>query len=148
MPRTFRTSFASPAGSHRCGNRTARECGRNIVGTYTHRPFRLPSSRPRFLQLSKAIKIPSSETLNHGYLAWQQLTPEDGRRSTCFNITPPKRPWLLLHLWACCPLMTARAHEPYWAADRWFASGWWSRFQLLRSDFKSKFLSPILLIFF
>ena len=46
MPRAPRTpSAASPARSRRCGSRTPRECGRDIVGSYTHRPFRLSCLR-------------------------------------------------------------------------------------------------------
>jgi len=42
MPRAPRTlSAANPARSRSCGSRTPPECGRGIVGSYTHRSFRL-----------------------------------------------------------------------------------------------------------
>jgi hypothetical protein len=42
MPRAPRTpSAASPARSRSCDSRTPQECGRDIVGSYTLRPFRL-----------------------------------------------------------------------------------------------------------
>ena len=40
MPRGT-PSAASPARSRSGGSRTVRECGRHIVGTHNHRPFRL-----------------------------------------------------------------------------------------------------------
>ena len=43
-PRTL--SAASPARSRSGGSRTPQECGRDIVGNCSHRPFRLSLSRP------------------------------------------------------------------------------------------------------
>jgi hypothetical protein len=47
LPYRPHTSFrASPEHSRSVGSRTAQECGRHIVGTYTPRPFRLSLPRP------------------------------------------------------------------------------------------------------
>ncbi len=47
LPYRPHTSFrASPEHSRSVGSRTAQECGRQIVGIYTPRPFRLSLPRP------------------------------------------------------------------------------------------------------
>ena len=54
MPRAPRTpSAASPARSRSCGSRTPRECARDIVDSYTHRPFRL--SCPALISLQMTL---------------------------------------------------------------------------------------------
>jgi hypothetical protein len=45
VPRRLQ-SGASPARTHSGGSRTAQEWDRDILGSYTHRPFRLSSSPP------------------------------------------------------------------------------------------------------
>src|SRR6266508_942199 len=71
MPRT--PSVASPARSRSRGSRTAQECGSDIAGTYTHRPFRLEircqalsayDSSCRILILLKATNSPPGKTWN------------------------------------------------------------------------------------